>query len=110
LVFCVYLVVNLFIGVVTTEMQDAKTHALAKRKMQTKMAVASTLKKTTMSKKSPAIRNGGTHKSGSTEYVNLVLVATFEDDDMATFDGGDGGGLEPNGRNGSAKKTFADVE
>jgi hypothetical protein len=42
--FCVYLVVNLFIAVVTTEIQDAKTHALAKSKMQAKMAVASKLK------------------------------------------------------------------
>jgi voltage-gated sodium channel len=81
LVFCVYLVVNLFNGVVTTEMQDAKSHALAKRKMRSKMAVASKMKKTTSDMHAgdkPAAVPG---TNGAAEYANPVVAATFEEDE-----------------------------
>eukprot|EP01050_Picozoa_sp_SAG11_P019021 SAG11_NODE_2966_length_2806_cov_2.326334_6_plen_133_part_00 len=88
--FCAFLILNLFIGIITTEMQEAKNEATKKRKVQNKLALATRLRSRQAEKPSNSgdaedPQGGKTllMSSGKAAFENPManeLQETFEDE------------------------------
>jgi len=87
MIFAAFLVLNLFIGIITTEMAEAKIEAEKKRKTKNKLALATRLRTMQFKDGGNDVEDGGANSDGNPIY-DTEDRNTFEEEGAGASSGG----------------------